>query len=167
MILSRAPVRITLGGGGTDLKSYYSKHGGFLIAAGVSRYCSIIVEKRFKGDFRLAYSETENIDKVEQVRHNIFREAIKYIGIIGGIELHSISNVPSSSGLGSSSSFTVALLNALHTYKKEFITQRELASEACHIEIDILKEPIGKQDQYMAAFGGLTCLKYQTRQWSS
>ena len=160
MILSRAPVRITLGGGGTDLKSYYSKYGGFLIAAGIDRYCSILASKRFKGDLRLSYSEMEIRDRVDQIKHPIFRETLKFIGIDGGIEVHSVSDVPAGSGLGSSSSFTVALLNALHTYKREFISQRELASEACHIEIDLLKQPIGKQDQYMAALGGLTCLTF-------
>lgn len=161
MILSRAPVRISLGGGGTDLKSYYSKYGGFMITAGINRYCSILVSKRFKGDLRLSYSEMEIRDKVEQIHHPIFREALKFVGIDGGIEVHSVSDVPAGSGLGSSSSFTVALLNALHTYKKEFITQRQLASEACYIEIDVLKAPIGKQDQYIAAFGGLTCLTFE------
>lgn len=161
MILSRAPVRITLGGGGTDLKSYYSRHGGFVIAAAIDRYCSILASKRFYDSIRLSYSQMEIKKSVDKVKHPIFREALKFIGIERGIELHSVADVPANSGLGSSSSFTVALLNALHTYKREFVTQKQLAEEACHIEIDVLGEPIGKQDQYIAAFGGLTCLTFE------
>ncbi len=161
MILSRAPVRITLGGGGTDLKSYYSKYGGFLIAAAIDRYCSILASKRFYDSIRLSYSQMEIKNSVSEIEHRIFREALKFIGIENGIELHSVADVPANSGLGSSSSFTVALLNALHTYKREFVTQKQLAEEACYIEIDVLKEPIGKQDQYIAAFGGITCLTFE------
>jgi D-glycero-alpha-D-manno-heptose-7-phosphate kinase len=160
MILSRAPLRITLGGGGTDLKSYYSKYGGFLIAAGINRYSSILANRRFYDDIRLSYSEMEIVDSVEKIQHRIFREALKLVGISRNIELHSTAQVPSNSGLGSSSSFTVALLNALHTYKGEFMSKKDLAEEACRVEIELLGEPIGKQDQYMAAFGGLTCLTF-------
>ncbi len=160
MILSRAPVRITLGGGGTDLKSYYSRYGGFLIAAAVDRYCSIVASRRFYDNIRLSYSKLEIKDNANEVEHRLFREALKFVGIERGIELHSVADVPANSGLGSSSSFTVALINALHAYKREFVSQKQLAEEACHIEIDILGEPIGKQDQYMGAFGGLTCLTF-------
>jgi len=160
MILSRAPLRITLGGGGTDLKSYYSRYGGFLIAAGIDRYCTILANRRFYDSIRLSYSEMEIVESVEQIRHRIFREALKTVGIYNNIELHSTADVPSNSGLGSSSCFTVALLNALHAYKGDYVGKRELAEEACRIEIDILGEPIGKQDQYMAAFGGITCLTF-------
>jgi len=160
MILSRAPLRITLGGGGTDLKSYYSKYGGFLIAAGIDRYCTILMNRRFYDSIRLSYSEMEVVDSVEQIRHRIFREALKMVGILKNIEIHSTADVPSNSGLGSSSCFTVALINALHAYKGEYLGKKRLADEACHIEIDILGEPIGKQDQYMAAFGGITCLTF-------
>jgi D-glycero-alpha-D-manno-heptose-7-phosphate kinase len=161
MILSRAPVRISLGGGGTDLKSYYSKYGGFMITAGINRYCSILATKGFKDYLRLSYSETEIKDNLDDVKHGIFRECLRFMGIDKGIELHSQSDVPSGSGLGSSSSFTVACLNALHAYKHEFVSHKQLAEEACHIEIDVLKAPIGKQDQYIAAFGGLTCLTFE------
>jgi D-glycero-alpha-D-manno-heptose-7-phosphate kinase len=160
MILSRAPLRITLGGGGTDLKSYYSQHGGFLIAAGIDRYCTILVNRRFYDSIRLSYSQTEIVESVEQIQHRIFREALKMVGINKNIELHSTADVPSNSGLGSSSCFTVALMNALHAYKGEYLGKKRLAEEACHIEIDLLGEPIGKQDQYMAAFGGITCLTF-------
>lgn len=161
MILSRAPVRITLGGGGTDLKSYYCKYVGFVIAVAIDRYCSILASRRFYNSIRLSYSQMEIKDTVNEIEHRIFREALKFIGIESGIELHSVADVPANSGLGSSSSFTVALLNALHAYKREFVTQKQLADEACHIEIDVLGEPIGKQDQYIAAFGGITCLTFE------
>jgi len=161
MILSRAPTRITLGGGGTDLESYYSSHGGFLIAAAVNRYCSVVACKRFYDSIRLSYSRTEIKDKVADIDHHIFKACMEFMGIDKGIELVSIADVPAGCGLGTSSSFTVALLNALHAYKKDFVTQKQLAEEACHIEIDRLKEPIGKQDQYMAAFGGLSCLTFE------
>ena len=160
MILSRAPTRITLGGGGTDLESFYSKHGGFLIAAGIDKYCTILANSRFYPSIRLSYSEMEVKDSVGDIDHRIFRAALEFVGIGSQIELHSTADVPASCGLGTSSSFTVALLNALHVYKREYITQRQLAEEACRIEIDILGEPIGKQDQYAAAFGGLTCLTF-------
>ena len=160
MILSRVPVRITLGGGGTDLASYYSKHDGFVIAAGINKYCSILANRRFYDSIRLSYSQTEIRDSVADVEHRIFRAVLVFLGVGKGVELHSTADVPAGCGLGTSSSFTVALLNALHTYKREFVTQRQLAEEACHIEIDVLGEPIGKQDQYIAAYGGLTCLVF-------
>ena len=136
MILSRAPTRVTLGGGGTDLKSYYSKYGGFLIAAAIDRYCTILATKRFYESIRLSYSQMEIKERVDDIEHRIFREALKFLGIEKGIELHSTGAVPANSGLGSSSAFTVALLNALHAYKRDFITQRQLAEEACYIEIE-------------------------------
>jgi len=160
MILSTAPMRITLGGGGTDLESYYSKYGGFLIAGGINKYCTIIANQRFVNTIRISYSEMENVNCVEEIKHRIFKTTLKFMDVKEGIELHSIADIPARSGLGTSSTFTVALLNALHTYKKDYINQKQLADEACHVEIDLLGEPIGKQDQYMAAFGGLTCLTF-------
>jgi D-glycero-alpha-D-manno-heptose-7-phosphate kinase len=161
MIISRAPVRLTLGGGGTDLKSYYSKYGGFLIAAAIDKYVFISANKRFYDNIRLSYSKTEIVDNVADIEHRIFRAALTLLHIDGGIELVSIGDVPANCGLGTSSSFTVSLLNALHAYKRDFVTQKQLAEEACHIEIDALREPIGKQDQYIAAFGGITCLTFE------
>ena len=160
MILSWAPMRITLGGGGTDLESYYSKYGGFVIAAAIDKYCSILASTRFYDSMRLSYMQLETVDNIDDIRNTRFREALRFTGIKEAIELHSFADIPANTGLGSSSSFTVALLNALHTYKREFITQRQLAEEACHIEIDVLHEPIGKQDQYIAAFGEVTCLTF-------
>ena len=158
MILSRAPTRITLGGGGTDLKSYYSKYGGFLIAGAIDKYCTILASHRFYNDIRLSYSKTELKGKVCDIEHRIFRAALQLTCVDESIELHSTADVPAGCGLGTSSSFTVALLNSLHAYNREFVAHKQLAEEACHLEIDILGEPIGKQDQYMAAFGGLSCL---------
>ncbi len=161
MILSRAPTRISLGGGGTDLASYYSKYGGFLIAGAINKYCHILVNHRFYNNLRLSYSQMEIKNCAAEVEHKIFRAALEFSGIDKGIELHSSVDVPAGCGLGTSSSFTVALLNVLHAYKQEFVTQKQLAEEACHIEIDVLGEPIGKQDQYIAALGGLVCLTFE------
>jgi D-glycero-alpha-D-manno-heptose-7-phosphate kinase len=160
MIVSRAPTRITLGGGGTDLASYYSKYGGFLIAAGINRYITVLATRRFYDSIRLSYSQMEICSSVDEIKHRIFREALRLTGINKNIELHSTADVPANSGLGSSSSFTAALLNALHAYKGDYVSKKDLAEEACHIEIDILGEPIGKQDQYMATYGGITCLTF-------
>ena len=161
MIVSRAPVRISLGGGGTDLASYYSKFGGFLIAGAIDKYVHVCANKRFHDSIRLSYSQTEIVDNVKDIKHRIFREALSMAAVDGGIELVSIADVPANCGLGTSSSFTVALLNALYTFKRDFITQQLLAEKACEIEIERLGEPIGKQDQYISAFGGLTCLTFE------
>jgi D-glycero-alpha-D-manno-heptose-7-phosphate kinase len=161
LIISRAPVRITLGGGGTDLESYYSKHGGFLIAAAVDKYVFICANRRFYDSIRLSYSQTETVGNLSEIKHQIFREAMRFLNIDSGIELVSIADVPANCGLGTSSSFTVSLLNALHAYKREYVSQKRLAEEACHIEIGVLGQPIGKQDQYIAALGGVTCLTFE------
>ncbi len=160
MIVSRAPVRFSLGGGGTDLPSYANEHGGFLVAAAIDQYVSLCVARRFYDNFRLAYSKTEMVDSIDQIEHRIFREALRFMSPVRALELHSLADVPSNSGLGSSSSFTVALLNGLHAFKRDFVGTQQLAEEACHIEIDLLKEPIGKQDQYIAAFGGITAFTF-------
>jgi D-glycero-alpha-D-manno-heptose-7-phosphate kinase len=160
MIVSRAPVRFSLGGGGTDLPSYSAIHGGFLVAAAIDKYIYVSANRRFYDSIRLAYSKTETVDSVDQIEHRIFREALRFTGISRGIEINSVADVPSNSGLGSSSTFTVALLNALHTFKQEFVSSLQLAQEACHIEIDLLKEPIGKQDQFISAHGGITAFTF-------
>lgn len=161
MIISRAPVRMSLGGGGTDLASYYSKFGGFLIGGAINKYVYLCVNKRFTPDIRLAYSVTEIVKEVADIQHPIFRSCFEMLGIRGEVEVVSIADVGANCGLGTSSSFTVSLLNALHAYKREFVSLHDLAEEACHIEIERLGEPIGKQDQYMAAFGGVTCLTFE------
>lgn len=154
MIISRAPVRISMGGGGTDLPSYYEKHGGFLLAAGINKYVHILLNKRFEESIRLSYSKTEIVDNVKEIEHAIFRESLKFTGIKKQVEIVSIADVPSNCGLGTSSTFTVSLLSALFAYKRDYMSLNKLAECACNIEINLLKEPIGKQDQYAAAFGG-------------
>jgi D-glycero-alpha-D-manno-heptose-7-phosphate kinase len=160
MIVSRAPVRFSLGGGGTDLPSYSREHGGYVVAAAVDKFVNVCVARRFQNNIRLAYSESEIVDSVDQIKHRIFKAALTMTGIPRGIELHSLADVPANTGLGSSSSFTVALLNGLHAYKREFVPAEQLAREACELEIDILKEPIGKQDQYIAAYGGIGAMTF-------
>ena len=144
MILSRAPTRITLGGGGTDLKSYYSKYGGFLIAGAIDKYILISANKQFFNTYKLNYSKREETKKIDDIQHNLFREAIRQTKVGTGIELTSMSDVPDKSGLGSSGSFLVCLLGALHAYKNESISKQDLAEEACKIEIEILKEHVPK-----------------------
>jgi D-glycero-alpha-D-manno-heptose-7-phosphate kinase len=160
MIISRAPVRLSMGGGGTDLPSYYTRYGGFLLATSINKFVYIMVNRRFYESIRLSYSQTEIVDAVEQVNHPIFREALRYTGIDSQIEIVSVSDVPAQCGLGASSSFLVSLLNGLYAYRKEYLTLKELAECACTIEIDILGEPIGKQDQYAAAFGGFNAYTF-------
>ncbi len=162
MILSRAPVRFSLGGGGTDLPSYANAHGGFLVAAAVDKYIFIAIHERFDDKIRLGYSHTELVDTVDEVQHRLFRECMREVGVNKGVELFSMADVPANSGLGSSSTFSVALLNGLHAYRRQYVSTEELARTACKIEIDVLKEPIGKQDQYIAAYGGVTAFTFNT-----
>jgi len=158
MIVSRAPLRFSLGGGGTDLPAFYQRFGGFVVSAAIDRYVYVTANKRFYDDIRLAYSETEIVSNVSAIRHRIFREALKMTGIERGIELTSVADLPANSGLGSSSTFTVALLNALYAYKREFVSSQRLAEEACELEMVRLGDPIGKQDQYISAYGNVTAL---------
>jgi D-glycero-alpha-D-manno-heptose-7-phosphate kinase len=161
MIVTRSPLRITLGGGGTDLPSYYREHGGFLIAAAIDKFVYITAFDNFAPEFLIRYSRNERVASLDQINHPIVREACRLTGVTkGGIEVVSMADIPAGTGLGSSGSFTTALLKALHTWERNVIHPRELAEQACHIEIDLLKEPIGKQDQYIAAFGGLTCFEF-------
>ena len=160
MIISRAPVRFSLGGGGTDLPSYSEEHGGFIVAAAIDKFCNVGANPRFQDSIRLMYSSTQTVDSLEQIEHRIFREALRFTGLSSHLELVSIADVPGNSGLGSSSSFTVALLNALHAFKREYVSSEQLAQEACHIEIEVLKDPIGRQDQYIAAYGGITAFTF-------
>ncbi|MBI2217415.1 MAG: galactokinase [Candidatus Rokubacteria bacterium] len=160
MIVTRTPVRIPLGGGGTDLPSYASRHGGFLLSAAIDKYTFITVNPR-KLDrlIRASYSQTETVDELDRLQHPLIREALRLVGVDGGIEIASIADVPSGTGLASSASFTIGLLHALHTLKRESVPLVQLAEEACHVELDVLKEPIGKHDQYITALGGITCLE--------
>lgn len=158
MIITRAPVRIPLGGGGTDLPSYYSKNGGALISAAINKYIYVTVNKRFEPSIRASYSKTEIVDSPDEIQHPIIRESLKLLGLDRYLEITTIADVPASTGMGTSSSFAVSLLLALHAYKREYIPRQALAEEAFHIEHDILGEPLGKQDQYLAAIGGITTL---------
>ena len=160
MIITRSPLRITLGGGGTDLPSYYRAHGGFLIAAAIDKYVYVTLHEPFSDEIILKYSTMEVAQRTAEIQHPIIREALTLTGVAGRIELASMADIPSGTGLGSSGSFTTALLRALHMLKKNSVTPRELAEQACHIELDLLGEPIGKQDQYVAAFGGLNCFTF-------
>ncbi|HEY6337096.1 MAG TPA: galactokinase [Candidatus Sulfotelmatobacter sp.] len=161
MIITRSPLRISLGGGGTDLPSYYQKHGGFVLSAAINRYVYITINEAFRPRIILKYSKLEDVERWEDIQHPIIREALRLTGITGPyLEIVSLSDIPAGTGLGSSGSFTTALLRALHTMKRSFVPPQELAEQACHIEIDVLKEPIGKQDQYISAFGGITCFEF-------
>lgn len=161
MIITRSPLRITLGGGGTDLPSYYRNHTGFLIAAAIDKYVYITLHETFNQELIIKYSKMERVKKIEDVEHPIVREALKLVkNEVPHLEITSMADIPAGTGLGSSGSFVTALLKALHAWKKNFIHPEELAEQACKIEIDILHEPIGKQDQYIAVYGGISCFRY-------
>jgi len=161
MIITRSPLRISLGGGGTDLPSYYRKHGGFLLAAAIDKYIYITVHRRFVDGFLLKYSQLEEVASVDEIRHPIIREALKLAGVQErNLEIASMADIPAGTGLGSSGSFTTALLKALHALRKNLVHPSELAEQACSIEIEKLREPICKQDQYIAAYGGITCFEF-------
>jgi D-glycero-alpha-D-manno-heptose-7-phosphate kinase len=161
MIISRSPLRLSLGGGGTDLPSYYREHEGFLIAASIDKYVYTTVMRPFSKGIYLKYSKIENCADINDVMHPIVREALKVMNFNSNqIEITSLADIPAGTGLGSSGSFTTALLKSLHAFKRQNIHQEELAELACEIEIDRLGEPIGKQDQYAAACGGITCYKF-------
>src|SRR3954462_4907915 len=161
MIITRSPLRISLGGGGTDLPSYYRQHSGFLIAAAIDKYVYINVHRRFVDGFLLKYSSLEEAATVDEIRHPIIREALKLAGIQErNLEITSMADIPAGTGLGSSGSFTTALLKALHALRKNLVHPAELAEQACSIELEKLGEPIGKQDQYISAYGGITCFRF-------
>jgi len=158
MLISRTPLRISLGGGGTDLPFYYKRNGGFVVAAGIKKYIFITVSHHFEKIIKLNYSRTEICNSLSEIKHPIIREALKLLDIKNHIEINSIADLPSKAGLGSSGSFAVGLLNALQTYTGKNPSKKKLADLACHIEIDLLKKDVGKQDQYTCAFGGFQCI---------
>jgi len=161
VIIARAPLRITLGGGGTDIPAYYEKFGGHCLAAAIDKYVTITIHETFVDDLIVKYSKMERVKDAEHVEHPIVRETMRLVGVDGrGLEICSHADIPAGTGLGSSSSFTVALLLALHTYQRQTCSPQQLAEEACQIEIDALEQPIGKQDQYIAALGGITMLSF-------
>jgi len=161
MIIARSPLRITLGGGGTDLPSYYREHEGFLVSAAIDKYVYVTVMRPFTEGIYLKYSQLEHVEQIHDVKHPIIRETLQMLGFkTPQVEITTLADIPAGTGLGSSGSFTTALLKALYTHRKRHLHQEELAELACHIEIDRLGEPIGKQDQYIAAVGGITCFTF-------
>ena len=160
VIITRTPLRITLGGGGTDLPSYYERHGGYVISAAIDKYVYIGINRTFTDDYFIKYSALERVRDVDDIVHPIVREAMRLHPVGPALEIVSLADIPAGTGLGSSGTFTVGLLRALYAFKREHVTAGALAEEACHIEIDLLDQPVGKQDQYIAAFGGLTCFEF-------
>src|SRR5438309_4407264 len=161
MLITRTPLRISLGGGGTDLPSYYRQFGGVVISAAINKYVYIGINRTFTDDYFLKYSELERVVDVHDIRHPIFREALTLHPVGPALELVSLADIPGGTGLGSSGTFTVGLLRALYAFKREHVMTGALAEEACHIEIDRLHRVVGKQDQYIAAFGGLSCFEFR------
>jgi D-glycero-alpha-D-manno-heptose-7-phosphate kinase len=163
VIITSSPLRISLGGGGTDLPSYYREHTGFVISAAINKYVYITLHESFSEGIIVKYSKMETAQTPEEIKHPIVREALKLVGTDEHphLEITSMSDIPAGTGLGSSGSFTTALLRALHCLKKNSVPARDLAEQACHIELELLGEPIGKQDQYSAAIGGITCFTFQ------
>jgi D-glycero-alpha-D-manno-heptose-7-phosphate kinase len=163
MIISRTPLRISFVGGGSDLPAYYTQSPGAVVSTAINKYIYITVNKKFDKKIRASYSKTENVDSADKIEHPLIRECLKKVGIENGIEVTSMSDIPAEgTGLGSSSSYTVGLLNALYAYKGQYASAEKLAKEACEIEIDILKDPIGKQDQYIAAYGGFEFMQFSS-----
>jgi D-glycero-alpha-D-manno-heptose-7-phosphate kinase len=163
IIISRTPFRLSLGGGGTDLPSYYNEHGGFFVSGAINKYMYILLHTRFnKKGLRVSYSQTEQVDKFDEVKHPLVREALRNSEVSEGIEISSFADVPAASGLGSSGSFTVGLLRALYTMRHKFKTPEEIAEEACDIAMKRLNEPSGKQDEYVASLGGIRAYNIDT-----
>jgi D-glycero-alpha-D-manno-heptose-7-phosphate kinase len=161
MIITRSPLRITLGGGGTDLPSYYREHGGFLIAAAIDKYVYVTVMRPFVEGIFLKYSKLEHVEQIDEVEHPIVREALRILGFrTPQVEITTLADIPAGTGLGSSGSFSTALLKALYAHRRRLLHPSELAALACEIEINRLGEPIGKQDQYASAYGGVTCFRF-------
>jgi D-glycero-alpha-D-manno-heptose-7-phosphate kinase len=162
MIISRTPLRMSFVGGGSDLAQFYRDHGGAVLSTAIDKYIFVTANRKFDQGVRLAYSVTEEVSNAGELQHALARQAMQYLGVGGGIELTTVADIPSKgTGLGSSSSFAVGLLNVLHAFQDRFASARKLADEACHIEIDLLGEPIGKQDQYAAAYGGLKLYEFR------
>jgi D-glycero-alpha-D-manno-heptose-7-phosphate kinase len=163
VIITRSPLRISLGGGGTDLPSYYREHGGFVISAAIDKYVYITLHQTFFPDLIIKYSQMERVRRLDDVQHPLIREALRLADQEASyLEITSMSDIPAGTGLGSSGSFLTALLQALHVHSKTIVPKKDLAEQACHIEIDRLSEPVGKQDQYIAAFGGITCFEFRS-----
>lgn len=162
MLITRTPLRISLGGGGTDLPSYYRQFGGVVVTAAISKYVYIGINRTFTPDYLLKYSELERVRDVNEIKHPIIREALTLHPIGPSLEIVSLADIPAGTGLGSSGAFTVGLLRALYAFQREHVVTGTLAEEACQIEIEHLSRSVGKQDQYISAFGGLICLEFCT-----
>jgi len=161
MIIARSPLRVSLGGGGTDLPSYYREHEGFLLAAAIDKYVFVTVMRPFTPGVFLKYSNLEHVNKISEIKHPIIREVLAMGELeVPQVEITTLADIPSGTGLGSSGSFTTALIKAVYAHRRKLILPQDLAELACHVEIDRLQEPIGKQDQYIAAYGGLTCFTF-------
>lgn len=160
MIMAKAPFRISFAGGGSDLESFYGKGYGAVVSTAIDKYMHIMIHPYFHDKIRIKYSKTEDVDNIDELKHPLVRECLRLVGIEKGVEIASIADVPAGTGIGSSSTFTVCLLHALYTHNRKFVTKERLAREACKVEIDILKEPIGKQDQYAASYGGLNYIRF-------
>src|SRR5277367_5985753 len=160
MIITRAPLRITFGGGGTDLPSYYRQFGGQLIAGAIDKYIYIALHKIFPPEFIIKYSQFERVPTVDEIKHPIIKEILKAHHVEPRLEIASMADIPDGTGLGSSGAFTVSLLKAITFYRRQQLLTEKLAEEACDIEINRLHAPIGKQDQYAAAFGGITSFTF-------
>ena len=163
MILARAPFRISLGGGGTDLPSYYSQYGGFILSAAINKYLYIYVNRPAADDFiRVKYSRYEQVASPDEVQHDLVRPALKILNLNGSLEIVSMADIPAGTGLGSSGTYLVALLAALYELKREKVPVQAVAEQACHIEMNLAGHPVGKHDHYLSAFGGITCLDIDT-----
>lgn len=165
MIITRTPFRISFVGGGSDLREFYSQSQGAVLSTSINKYMYISSHKFFEEDkIRAKYSITETVENIEDLKHEIIRESLKMVNIRGGVEVSSIADIPAGTGMGSSSAFTVGLLHNLNAIKRQYVSKEVLAEEACRMEIDVLKEPIGKQDQYAAAFGGLNIFRFNANE---
>jgi len=162
MIITRTPFRISFAGGGTDLPAYYARESGAVLASAIDRYMFLAVKEHFGNTFRISYSRTELVDSIDRIEHPIVRECLQVTGVRRALEIVSMADLPAQSGMGSSSSFTVGLLHALYAMQGKVMSAEQLAEQACHIEIDRLHEPIGKQDQYIAAHGGLQFIRFNS-----
>ena len=161
MIITRTPLRISFAGGGTDFAGFYEKDYGAVVSTAIDKYIFVVLKERFDDKIRIGYTRTEMVDGVDEIQHELAREAMRMVGVNRGIEIATMADIPSEgSGLGSSSTVTVGLLNARYAHKGDIVPAEVLARQACEIEINVLGKPIGKQDQYIAAYGGITCFKF-------
>ncbi len=160
MIITRTPLRISIAGGGTDLPSYYRSYGGALISSAIDKYIFVSINKTFRADYQVKYSKYEQAAEIDGIQHPVVREALRLHGMAPALEITSMADIPAGTGLGSSGTFAVGLIRALHAMRRRHVTAEEVAREACHIEINLLRQAVGKQDQYIASYGGITCFEF-------